>query len=89
MVSCRCWYAGEIIYEPVLVAFWPEEDVLLEAHPDIYRRSNALEDEARVRQAAVSQGVDDLVDWRVIKQILQMRDGRPHSVKFDSLAPVP
>ena len=76
---------GKIIYEPVLLAFLPQ-GLLLEAHPDIYRRSDIAADEALVRQAAIARRVGDLLDWRVVRQVLQARDGQPHALEFDTPA---
>jgi L,D-transpeptidase ErfK/SrfK len=76
---------GEIIYEPVLLAF-TADGVLLEAHRDIYRRRTTVAEETRIREAAAARGMDNRIDWDIVKAVLRARDGRPHSISLISLA---
>jgi L,D-transpeptidase ErfK/SrfK len=75
--------AGEIIYAPVLL-YAAGHDILLEAHPDVYRR--ATDAAERVAAAAAELGVDDHIDWTAVIEVLRVRDGRPHPVRLDALA---
>jgi L,D-transpeptidase ErfK/SrfK len=64
--------AGVIVYEPVLMALDGGE-ILLEVHPDIYRR---VPDAAGVAHAlARSLGVEQDVDWALAGQIIAARHG--------------
>ena len=68
---------GASVYEPVLLAV-SGDDVLLEAHPDVYRRAgNALE---IVIALADRHAVRERIDWNIVGQVLNVRDGMPHSV---------
>ena len=63
---------GVIVYEPVLIAVDGDE-ILLEVHPDIYRR---VPDAAGVARAlARSLGVEEDVDWALAAQIIAARHG--------------
>ncbi len=66
---------GRVIYEPVLLALTPR-GVLLEAHPDIYRR--AVEPAIRqVARQAAALGVTERVDWVVAAKVIRERKGVP------------
>lgn len=69
---------GEIVYEPVLLRV-THLGILLEAHPDIYRRQ-AGDAEATVWSRAIEQGVSDEIEWVAVSEVLRRRDGRPHLV---------
>jgi L,D-transpeptidase ErfK/SrfK len=75
---------GEIIYEPVLLRV-EGDDVLLEAHRDVYRR--VPDAEARVTELASAAGVLDRIDWRAIRQVLNLRDGQPHAIQDVEVMP--
>ena len=64
---------GRIVYEPVLLAQTPE-GILLEAHPDVYRRMtrNAL---SLVRETATAAGIGGEIDWAEAAKVLQARRG--------------
>jgi L,D-transpeptidase ErfK/SrfK len=63
---------GMIIYEPVLIAF-VDGAVFLEAHPDAYgKEPRSLE---RIREAAIQEGYDGLVDWDLAQEVIRKRDG--------------
>jgi L,D-transpeptidase ErfK/SrfK len=63
---------GRIIYEPVLLA---ETDgvVLLEVHPDVYRKVPDML--ARVQQLAQASDLADMIDWALVKEVIHKRDG--------------
>jgi L,D-transpeptidase ErfK/SrfK len=69
--------AGVSIYEPVLIAA-VGDDILLEAHPDVYRRH---EDGETVRRSvlATTAGMGT-IDPATVEQVLTDRDGRPHII---------
>jgi hypothetical protein len=72
----------QIVYQPVLVA--PTADgVLLEAHPDAYRRARGPATEV-VRQAVGTR----TLDWARVDRILRAREGILHRVGSDSGAGV-
>jgi L,D-transpeptidase ErfK/SrfK len=64
---------GRIVYEPVLLAQTPG-GILLEAHPDVYRRMtrNAL---SLVRETATAAGIGSEIDWAEAANVLQARRG--------------
>ena len=70
--------AGLIVYEPVLMAVEGDE-ILLEVHPDIYRRAP---DAAGVAHAlARSLGVEQDVDWALAARIIAARHGVARQVR--------
>ena len=68
---------GVIVYQPLLIAAL-DGRIMLEAHPDPYRR---LRDAAgSVRDAAEEQGIADRIDWMKVDAVLRARAGRPEDV---------
>jgi len=65
------------VYEPVLLTAW-EDDVLLEAHPDVYRRAPGGLDTALALAAAA--GVTDRVDWPAAAAVITARHGIARAV---------
>jgi L,D-transpeptidase ErfK/SrfK len=62
-----------IVYQPVLVGRDDDGGVVLEVHPDAYRRvPNPL---AEVRRQADALGVASLVDWDAVREALHDRAG--------------
>lgn len=64
---------GRIVYEPVLLAT-TSDGILLEAHPDVYRRmtNNAM---SFVRERTSAAGISDQIDWTEAGKVLQARRG--------------
>jgi hypothetical protein len=63
----------EVIYEPVLVAVHAGE-VLLEVHPDIYRRSHGLQRQAG--ELLRSRALDHLAESAAVRRAVSERAGR-------------
>jgi len=72
---------GETVYQPVLLRA-TDTGILLEVHPDIYRRQVG-DDEAWLRDESTRRGLTDRLDWAIVRQILRARDGRPRHVGID------
>jgi L,D-transpeptidase ErfK/SrfK len=63
----------QIVYQPVLLGRDDDGGVVLEVHPDAYRRGgNPL---AEVRRQADALGVAGLVDWEAVRDALHDRAG--------------
>lgn len=68
---------GVIVYQPVLIAAI-DGRILLEAHPDPYRRApNAARD---VRDVAERDAITDRIDWGKVDAALRARAGRAEDV---------
>ena len=65
--------AGVVVYQPVLLAV-DGDDVLLEAHRDVYHRG-PQDASAFVRALAREVGLFDRIDWTVAETVLQRREG--------------
>jgi L,D-transpeptidase ErfK/SrfK len=67
-----------IRYEPVLVARLEGPRVFLEVHPDVYRRGR----DARrtVRTLAVRAGIDSLLAWLRVEQVINEQEGLARDV---------
>lgn len=65
--------AGEIIYKPVKLAVTDDGRILLEAHRDIYNKTQSLLAEARalIRE----QKLDLMIDWEKVKQVISRKAG--------------
>lgn len=74
---------GEVIYEPVLLTV-DGEQILLEAHPDVYRRESD-DAVAEVRRRAASLGVLERIDVTAVARVLDRRDGIARSVGVASV----
>jgi L,D-transpeptidase ErfK/SrfK len=70
--------SGEVIYEPVLLAV-DGDDILLEAHPDVYHRTQTDPITEVTRRAALL-GVVDRLDMSAVAHVLKARDGIARSV---------
>jgi L,D-transpeptidase ErfK/SrfK len=62
-----------IVYQPVLLGRDDEGTLLLEVHPDAYRRAGSPL--AEVRRQAGTLGVAGLIDWAAVRGALQDRAG--------------
>ena len=69
---------GRIIYEPVLLAV-VDEDVYLEVHRDVYRRSVA-KPQNLARTLAAAAGVSERIDWAIADAVVATADGIARSV---------
>jgi L,D-transpeptidase ErfK/SrfK len=73
--------AGRAIYEPLLLTETLSRTILLEAHPDPYRRqSDAL---GAVRALAHERGLATRIDWNAVALVLRDRDGTPVNIGVD------
>ena len=69
--------AGVLIYQPVIVAVI-DGRVWVEAHPDEYRRfGDAM---ASVRDAVERAGLDAVIDWALVDEVVRQRRGRAMDV---------
>jgi L,D-transpeptidase ErfK/SrfK len=69
---------GRIVYEPVLLAV-VNEDIYLETHPDVYRRSVAKPQNV-ARTLAAAAGVSERIDWVAADAVAAAADGVARSV---------
>jgi L,D-transpeptidase ErfK/SrfK len=69
---------GRTVYEPFLFARLPDDTILFEAHPDVYRRVG--DPAAAARALAEDLGVLEMADWTAIRAALRDRDGVPIDV---------
>lgn len=65
--------SGRIIYEPVLLAL-VDDDVYLEVHRDVYRRSVAQPQNV-ARTLAAARGLSELIDWTAADAASAAADG--------------
>ncbi len=64
---------GEIIYKPVKLAVTDDGRILLEAHGDIYNKTEGLTAEAQM--LIRRQKLEDKVDWKKVRQVISNRNG--------------
>jgi L,D-transpeptidase ErfK/SrfK len=69
---------GLMAYEPILLAQVSDGRVLLEAHPDVYRRQR--DPLSAVRGLAAQLAVTPLIDWAAVSAVVRRRDGTPEDV---------
>lgn len=62
----------KIIYQPVLFAM-AEDGIYVEAHADVYRKGG--DTVAAVQKLAEDAGVEDRVDWNLVRETLSKREG--------------
>ncbi len=65
--------AGEIIYEPVLLARLDDGRVFLEVHADVY--GLAFRGTEFIRSLAASNGLSDRINWDAVSEVLRAGDG--------------
>jgi L,D-transpeptidase ErfK/SrfK len=65
--------AGEVIYEPVLLARLDDGRIFLEVHPDIY--GLAFPDTEFIRSLADSNGLSNLINWTAVADVMRASDG--------------
>ncbi len=61
--------AGEIIYEPALLARLDDGRVFLEVHADVY--GLAFRDREFIRSLADSNGLRDQIDWGAVSDVVR------------------
>ncbi|MEJ2007821.1 MAG: L,D-transpeptidase family protein [Acidobacteriota bacterium] len=72
--------AVKIVYQPVLLARMPDGKLYLEVHEDIYRKAgNPLE---TVKQMAELAGVESMVDWQKVSEVIKERRGLAQEVSL-------
>ncbi|MBU6505116.1 MAG: L,D-transpeptidase family protein [Betaproteobacteria bacterium] len=70
---------GRIIYEPVLLAGFPDGHIYLEVNPDVYhRRGDAWQ---TLTELAKAQGLADRIDWEVARAVAARKDGIAHPIQ--------
>jgi L,D-transpeptidase ErfK/SrfK len=69
---------GTVIYEPILVAM-DGEDLVLEVHPDVYRRG-PVNGEAYVREQVAGLAPGAEVDWARVASVLAEKAGVPRAI---------
>lgn len=69
---------GRLVYQTVLLARSAEDRLLLEAHPDVYRRD--AEPLASLREQAQAHGLVEAIDWALAEAAIAARDGRVHEI---------
>ena len=70
---------GQTIYQLVLLHA-TGDDILLEAHPDVYRRAPDAFD--RMAEEARELGVEDHIDGTAVARVLGVRNGHPRAVRL-------
>jgi L,D-transpeptidase ErfK/SrfK len=69
---------GRIIYEPLSLTWLPDGQLLLEAHPDAYRRQPDAT--AVLRSLAARLGAEAAIDWSAAAAVLERREGVPTGI---------
>jgi L,D-transpeptidase ErfK/SrfK len=72
---------GEIVYEPVKLAFSDDGRVFIEVHGDIYKRFRKLEEVAK--GLIVKNKADQRVDWGKVRTLLRKKSGIPEDVTLE------
>ena len=78
--------AGVIVYQPIILRAI-DDRLVLEAHPDVYRRAG--DPLAFVEDAVAAGGLGGRIDWALVRLVLDERDGRPHFVDVPRSLPHP
>jgi L,D-transpeptidase ErfK/SrfK len=78
--------AGEILYEPILLAQMSDGRIWLESHADIYRRAR---DPLQVaRQLAMQSELEDEIDWDAARDVLRAKRGTPVDITRPAVSAV-
>ncbi len=72
---------GEIVYQPVKLAFSDDGRVFIEVHGDIYKRFKKLEEVAK--QLIIKNNAERMVDWDKVRTLLRMKSGIPEDVTVE------
>lgn len=78
--STRLGMAGRVIYEPVLLAETATQRILLEIHPDPYRRQPDVM--AAVYSLSRQLAWTFRIDWDKVRLAVRDRDGTPRDVTY-------
>jgi L,D-transpeptidase ErfK/SrfK len=76
---------GEVIYQPMLLAWLDDGRVFLEVHPDIYGR--AFRDTRFIRSLAEANGLSDSIDWDAVASVMRASEGIARDVTRRTPAP--
>ncbi len=72
---------GEIVYQPVKLAFSDDGRVFIEVHGDIYKRYKKLDDVAK--GLIIKNRAEQRVDWDKVRALLRKKSGIPEDVTLD------
>jgi len=72
---------GEIVYQPVKLAFSDNGRVFIEVHGDIYKRYKRLDDVAK--GLIIKNRAEQKVDWDKVQALLRKKSGVPEDVTLD------
>jgi L,D-transpeptidase ErfK/SrfK len=73
--------SGEIVYQPVKLAFSDDGRVFIEVHGDIYKRYKNLDEVAR--GLIVKNKAEKKVDWEKVRTMVRKKSGIPEDVTLD------
>jgi len=80
--------AGEVIYEPALLARLDDGRIFLEVHPDIY--GLAFRDTEFIHSLADSNGLSNLINWSAVSDVVRAGDGIARDVtRLDRVSTAP
>jgi len=69
---------GKIIYVPVLLVRLKDGRIFLEVNRDVYKKN--IDPITIVENLAKTQGIDDMVDWDKVKEVIQLKEGLAREV---------
>jgi len=72
---------GEIVYQPVKLAFSDDGRVFIEVHGDIYKRFKKLEVVAK--GLIIKNKAEQRVDWEKVRSLLRRKSGIPEDVTLE------
>lgn len=72
---------GEIVYQPVKLAFSDDGRVFIEVHGDIYKRFKKLDELAK--KLIIKNRAEQRVDWDKVRTLLRKKSGIPEDVTLD------
>ncbi|MDP1679270.1 MAG: L,D-transpeptidase family protein [Candidatus Nitrotoga sp.] len=70
--------SGKIIYVPVLLVRLKDGRIFLEVNRDVYKKN--IDPITIVENLAKTQGIDDMVDWDKVKEVIQLKEGLAREV---------
>ena len=70
--------AGKIIYVPVLLVRLKDGRIFLEVNRDVYKKS--IDPITIVENSAKIKGIGDMVDWKKVKEVIQLKEGLAREV---------
>jgi L,D-transpeptidase ErfK/SrfK len=74
---------GEIVYQPVKLAFSDDGRVFIEVHGDIYKRFKKLDEVAK--ELIIKNKAEQRVDWDKVRTLLRKKSGIPEDVTLEGL----